>query len=209
LVRPLAANGGRRLEVAPGLRPRLPIEGTFFLDLSQPAMAVLGARGAAASVGAITALPFGDAAFDLVCALDVVEHVDDDARALAELSRVAAPGATLLLAAPLHPRLWTAFDDAVGHRRRYEPQRLLSLLRGNGFTVARSATYGMQPRSSRLLDLGLWFLTHQRARAMWWYNRVFMPLATRLQKPLKLRDGMIATDAIDSVLLVCHKAMPA
>jgi SAM-dependent methyltransferase len=209
LVRRLAAGGGRRLEVAPGLRPRLPIEGTCFVDLSHAAMSGLGARGAAASVGLITALPFGDAAFDLVCALDVVEHVDDDGTALAELARVAAPGATLLLAAPLHPRLWTAFDEAVGHRRRYEPPRLLALLERNGFVVAQSATYGMQPRSSRLLDLGMWYLTHRRQRAMWWYNRVFMPLAVRWQRPLRVQDGLIATDSVDAVLLVCRKAMPA
>jgi len=159
--------------------------------------------------GPITALPFGDAAFDLVCALDVVEHVDDDDLAMAELARVAAPGATLLLAAPLHRHMWTAFDDAVGHRRRYEPQRLLALLAANGFVVSKSAIYGMQPRSSRLTDLGIWYLTHQRERAMWWYNRVFMPLAVRWQRPLTLRDGMIATDAVDSVLLVCRKIMPA
>jgi SAM-dependent methyltransferase len=208
LVRALAADRWRRLEIAPGMRPRFPIEGTYFVDLSGPAMRALNARGAAASVGLITALPFGDAAFDMVCALDVVEHVDDDGTAFSELSRVAAPGAVLLLAAPLHPRLWTAFDDAVGHRRRYEPQRLLALLAGNGFTVAQSAIYGMQPRSSRLLDLGLWHLTHQRERAMWWYNRVFMPLAVRFQKPLRMQDGLIPTDAIDTVLLVCRKSMP-
>ena len=207
LVRPLSADNLRRLEVAPGLRPRLPIEGTYFVDLSGPAMSALGARGAAVSVGLITALPYRDGTFGLVCALDVVEHVDDDDRALAELARVAAPGATLLLAAPLHPHLWTAFDDAVGHRRRYEPDRLLALLASHGFSVVRSAVYGMQPKSSRLLDLGIWFLTHRRQRAMWWYNRVFMPLAVRWQKPLLLQDGMIATDAIDSVLLVCRKDM--
>ncbi len=208
LVRPLAADNARRLEVAPGLRPRLPIEGTYFVDLSGPAMRALGARGAPASVGLITALPFRDGTFDLVCALDVVEHVDDDGAALAELARVATPGATLLLAVPLHPHLWTAFDDAVGHRRRYRPEDLLALLARHGFVVARSAAYGMQPQSSWLLDLGIWFLTHRRERAMWWYNRVFMPLAVRWQKPLLLQDGMIATDAIDSALLVCRKQMP-
>jgi SAM-dependent methyltransferase len=208
LVRPLAADGWRRLEVAPGMRPRLPLEGSYFVDLSEPAANALSARGAAAAVGLITALPFRDGTFDIVCALDVVEHVDDDDTALAELSRVAAPGATLLLAVPLHPHMWTAFDDAVGHRRRYEPQQLLALLGRHGFTVMGSAIYGMQPRSSRLLDLGLWFLTHRRERAMWWYNRVIMPLALRWQKPLLLRTGMLATDDVDSVLLVCREAGP-
>ena len=92
LVRSLLAPAQRRLEVAPGLHPRLPIEGTQFIDISAPALAKLRSRGGSAALGSITALPYGDAVFDLICAFDVIEHVDDDERALAELSRVAAPG---------------------------------------------------------------------------------------------------------------------
>ena len=46
LVRRLVAQSQQRLEVAPGLRPRLPIEGTHFVDLSAPALAKLRERGA-------------------------------------------------------------------------------------------------------------------------------------------------------------------
>ena len=91
LIQTLLPRGGRCLEVAPGLRPRLPLEGTQFVDVSGPALAKLARRGASAVGALITALPFADASFDLVCALDIVEHVDDDARALEELSRVARP----------------------------------------------------------------------------------------------------------------------
>jgi hypothetical protein len=49
LVRSLLAPAQRRLEVAPGLRPRLPIEDTQFIDISAPALAKLGARGGARS----------------------------------------------------------------------------------------------------------------------------------------------------------------
>ena len=64
----------------------------------------------------------------------------------------------------------------------------------------------MRPRSSRLANLGMWWLTHHRERAMWWYNRVGMPLAVRWQKKLFLAPGMVATEQIDEVLLVCRKA---
>ena len=124
--------------------------------------------------------------FDLVCAFDIVEHVDDDDGALSELSRVAAPGATFLLSVPLHPSQWSAFDDFVGHRRRYQPEQLLEKLAEHGFSVNQSAVYGMQPKSSRLLDLGMWCLTHRREKAMWWYNHVFMPFGARFQKKLSL-----------------------
>ena len=63
----------------------------------------------------------------------------------------------------------------------------------------------MQPKSSRLLDLGMWCLTHRREMAMWWYNHIFMPLGVRNQKNLSLVAGMIDTDGVDEVLLVCRK----
>ena len=155
--------------------------------------------------GLLSSLPFPDGMFDLVCAFDIVEHVDDDVAALSELARVAAPGAALLLSVPLHQALWTPFDDFVGHRRRYEPERLLSELGEHGFVVEQSAAYGMRPKSSRLVDIGMWFLTHRREKAMWWYNNVFMPLGVRFQKKLALTQGMIDTADVGEVFLVCRK----
>jgi len=140
-----------------------------------------------------------------VCALDIVEHVDDDESVLGELSRVAAPGAALLLSVPLHPSHWTAFDDLVGHRRRYEPGQLVVKLAEHGYSVEQSAVYGMMPESSTLRNLGMWLLTRRRKRAMWWYSHVFMPLAVRFQEKLALAPAMIATDKVDEILLVCRK----
>ena len=208
LVRSLAAPARPRLEVAPGLRPRLPLLGTYFVDLSAPAVAKLRARGAHAQLALLSALPFADAAFEFLCALDIVEHIDDEDAALSELSRVAAPGAARLISVPLHPSHWTAFDDFVGHRRRYQPERLLAKLAEHGFQVEQSAVYGMRPKASRLYDFGMWFLTHRRAHAMWWYNRVLMPLGVRFQKALALTQGMIPTEDVDEILLVCRKRGP-
>jgi hypothetical protein len=63
----------------------------------------------------------------------------------------------------------------------------------------------MLPRSNRLQRLGMWFLARQRERAMWWYNRVFMPLGLRRAPVLALAAGMIATSEVGGVLLVCRK----
>jgi len=204
LVGSLLPDSGRRLEVAPGLRPRLPIAGTTFVDISAPALVKLSGRGAHTVLGEVCSLPFTDGTFDLVCALDIVEHVDDDDVALSELSRVASTGAPVLLSMPLHPTLWTAFDDFVGHKRRYEPRHLHAKLAAHNLIVERSAVFGMQPRSSRLVDLGMWWLTHNRERAMWWYNRALMPLGLWNQKALRLVPGLIGTDEVDEILLVCR-----
>ncbi len=205
LVSRLAAVAPRRLEVAPGLRPRLPIAGTRFVDISPPAIHALRGGGGVAARASITALPFTDASFDLVAALDIVEHVDDDDRAFAELVRVAAPGAVLLLSIPLHPSRWTTLDDIVGHRRRYEPARLLALLARHGLTVEHTAEYSMQPKSSWLVDYGMKYLVEQRGKAIWWYNRVFMPLALRFEKKLGLTPGLVDLERADEIILVCRR----
>ena len=200
----LAAQSPRRLEVAPGLRPRLPLAGTVFVDISAPALRRLRDGGARTALGLVGALPLPDQTFDLVCALDIVEHVVDDEGALAELARVSAPGASLLVSVPLHESRWNAFDDFVGHCRRYEANTFVAKLAKHGFAVEQSGVFGMQPRSSFLLDAAIWGLTHRRERAMWWYNRV-MPFSVRFQKKLTLASGMIDTDDVDEVLLVCRK----
>jgi SAM-dependent methyltransferase len=205
LVQSLLPHGGRQLEVAPGLRPRLPLENTEFVDISEPALAKLRGRGASVTLSQVTALPFAGNSFDLVCALDIVEHVDDDDGALAEICRVAKPGAVLLLSVPLHPTRWTPFDDFVGHRRRYEPDGLCGKLGAHGLVVEKSAVFGMQPKSSRLLDVGMWWLINHRERALWWYNRAFMPLGLRFQKKLDFHTGMIETNDVDEILMVCRK----
>ncbi|MGB6605332.1 MAG: methyltransferase domain-containing protein [Steroidobacteraceae bacterium] len=204
LVESLLSTAERRLEVAPGLRPRLPLIGTQFVDISAPAAVKLHARGAQVVLAEASALPFAQDTFDLVCALDVVEHVDDDDAMVSELSRVTRAGGSLLISAPLHPSRWTPFDEIVGHKRRYEPRQLLGMLADHRLQVERSAVFGMQPRSSRLVDIGMWWLLHHRERAMWWYNRVFMRLALRFQKKLRFSAGMTADD-VDEVLLVCRR----
>lgn len=209
LVSTLVQSSASRLEVAPGLRPRLPLEGTRFVDISEPALAKLRAGGADAVHGGITALPFNDAEFDLLCAFDIIEHVDDDERALSELSRVAKPGAAMILSTPLHESYWTSFDDLVGHRRRYEPEALLEKLARHGFGVEQSAIFGMKPKSNWLVRLGMWFLVNRPHNAMRVYNRILMPLGIRFQKPLQLQPGLVPTEGVDEVLLVCRKRTTA
>lgn len=205
VVAALSAGSRRRLEIAPGLRPRLPLAGTVFADISPPALRTLREHGGRGIHASVTALPFAGASFEIVCAFDIVEHVEDDRAAFAEIARVATPAATVLLSVPLHPENWTPFDAFVGHHRRYRPDELAAHLARHGFRVERSAVYGMQPKSSRLLDVGMWFLTHQRERAMWWYNRVFMPLALRRQPALAWRDGLIDDRAVDTIVAVCRR----
>ena len=60
LVAELLPFAPSRLELGPGLRPRLPIAGTHFIDMSPPAIEQLNARGGIAVRSEIGALPFGE-----------------------------------------------------------------------------------------------------------------------------------------------------
>jgi SAM-dependent methyltransferase len=70
------------------------------------------------AVGTIGDLP-AEAEFDAILYIDVLEHIQDDH---AEMARAAArlkPGGALIVLAPAHPFLFTPFDRAIGHFRRY------------------------------------------------------------------------------------------
>jgi SAM-dependent methyltransferase len=205
LVSELAARAARRLEIGPGMRPRLPIPGTCFLDINETAVGALGALGGIAIQGEVTALPYPAGRFDLVAALDIIEHVEDDVGALGEIDRVLAPEATLLLSVPLHPSRWTDFDAAVGHCRRYPPDELLDLLGRHRIAVERSAAFGMQPKNEALVRLGLRWIQRHPALAMGVYNWILMPLATLFQKRLRMEAGLIDMTGVDEIILVCRK----
>lgn len=72
---------------------------------------------------------------DLVVCQNVLEHLDDDRTALAEMARALKPGGALVLVVPAHPRLYGSLDIAYGHRRRYSPEALRVLLADEGLEL--------------------------------------------------------------------------
>jgi SAM-dependent methyltransferase len=205
LLSTLAASATARLEIGPGLHPRLPIAGTHFVDVSRPALAHLKARAGFTTLGDITALPFPDCSFDLVCAFDIVEHVEGDRQAFRELGRVARDGAAVVFSVPLDPARWSAFDALVGHVRRYDPDDLLALLGEHALALEQSAAFGMEPRSGWLLDFAVWGLTRKPVQAMRWYNQLLLPIGLLLQKRLVCAPGLIDVTEVGELLLVCRR----
>ena len=64
-------------------------------------------------------LPFPVDSYDVVAALDVLEHVRDDQRALAALVALARPGGSIIVTVPAHQSLWGSHDRRLHHLRRY------------------------------------------------------------------------------------------
>jgi SAM-dependent methyltransferase len=75
----------------------------------------------------ITDLPFENASFDTVCAFDVIEHVEDEVQAVAELKRVCKPGGTIYITVPAYMILWSHHDVVNQHQRRYTMSQIVKL----------------------------------------------------------------------------------
>ncbi len=78
---------------------------------------------------------------DVVLLLDVLEHLDDPAAALATARRALAPGGLLVVTVPAYAWLWSGHDVVLGHRRRYTARSLGALVTGGGFLVLRASYF--------------------------------------------------------------------
>ena len=76
----------------------------------------------------VTALPFADNTFDLVCAFDVIEHVEDDLQAYTEMKRVCKKGGKRAVTVPAFMMMWSGHDVINHHFRRYKREGILKLL---------------------------------------------------------------------------------
>ena len=104
--------------------------------------APLGFAGAVPKARArLESLPFGDGSFDLVTALDILEHLDDDVAGARELARVVRPGGWLVVFVPAFRFLWSLQDEVSEHRRRYTRSGLVATLERAGLAVQRSSYF--------------------------------------------------------------------
>lgn len=112
-------------------------------DVSPEAVAYCHTRGLAGVVVQTDPdrLPFPDASFDLVTALDVIEHIDDDVAMLREIGRVLKPGGAVFITTPAHKILWSVHDESVHHKRRYSRGELHAKLRQAGYVPERSTYF--------------------------------------------------------------------
>lgn len=75
-------------------------------------------------VGKLETAPLASGSFDVVLAMDVLEHLNDDAAGLREAGRLLKPGGLLLVTVPALPSLWGRQDTVSHHRRRYTKRTL-------------------------------------------------------------------------------------
>ena len=118
------------------LMRQIGMERVIGLDQSEEAIRFCASRGlGTVRQGDIRRLPFEPESFDLVLATDVLEHVDEDAAAAAEIRRVLAPGGHALVTVPAFASLWGLQDVQSHHKRRYRRPEFRRVLLEAGFEI--------------------------------------------------------------------------
>lgn len=126
--------------------------------------------------------------FGFVLCQNVLEHVPDDAGAVAELAGALRPGGRLGLLVPAHPRLFGSLDRAYGHERRYTRERLERLIHDAGLELE-------ELRSFNLLGVAGWWWKSRRGagqlgrRSLRAYEAI-LPLWRPLERLLRPRAGL-------------------
>ncbi|HXK37074.1 MAG TPA: class I SAM-dependent methyltransferase [Candidatus Paceibacterota bacterium] len=122
----------------------LPFGRTYGIDPSPDAVRIAAGRGfTELRVADVEHIPYPDAMFDIVTAIDIVEHVEDDLGALREIRRVLKPGGILFFSVPAYQFLWGDNDDLFGHKRRYTRSEIRTKLKQSGF-MCQQVSY-LQP----------------------------------------------------------------
>jgi SAM-dependent methyltransferase len=132
--------------------------GYFLADLvaARPAAEVIGAdyiRGSLERLGQrlpnvpllqfdLTRCPLPDASVDAVVVLNVLEHIERDDLAVAQIHRILRPGGVMIVEVPAGSALYDAYDRHLMHFRRYDMPALLNLVRGGGFEVLMHSHLG-------------------------------------------------------------------
>lgn len=111
--------------------------------------------------GSCTSIPFPEDSFEIVAALDVIEHIPNDNLAVNEMVRVLRPGGIMVVTVPAMMCLWSDWDESLHHQRRYSKKSLRNLFQIPNLEILHSAyinTLAMPlvwlARKARLLGFG-------------------------------------------------------
>jgi SAM-dependent methyltransferase len=163
-------------------------------------------RGLDVRAGALPdAIPLHPGRWDAVCLFDVLEHVNDEAGALAACRRLLVPGGRLFVTVPAYAWLWSRHDDLLGHRRRYTARALRQIAERAGFAVERvtyfNTVLALPIMVMRIVRAALRRPGHDLDRPASWLNRA---LATCFSAEARLLRWTSPPFGI-SILLVARR----
>lgn len=196
------------LDIGCGIRPRIPVKGSYFLDLSKSALKLLKNNGGICYCGSATKLPYKSRFFDLVNASELLEHIEKDDLVIREVKRVLKPRAYFSFSVPLHMKYWTNFDNKVNHVRRYEPGELYKKITNGGFRI--KCYYINNPIKSPLFkNFASWLLSTAPNLAVFLEENITLPITERIQKKRKRKwhtnNFVSRLKDASGVIVVCQK----
>jgi SAM-dependent methyltransferase len=164
-------------------------------------------RGLDVRAGALPdAIPLHPGRWDAVCLFDVLEHVDDEAGALAACRRLLVPGGRLFVTVPAYAWLWSRHDELLGHRRRYTARGLRQVAERAGFTVERLTYFNtiLAPpiMAVRIVRAALRRPGHDLDRPARWLNRALAACFSAEARLLRWTSPPFGI----SILLVARRA---
>ena len=101
--------------------------------------------------GDLVKLPYRDRSFDLLTALDVLEHIEDDEAAISEISRILKKNAIIVITVPHRRKFYTNQDRLIGHYRRYEISEIISLF--EKYRLKNIKIFGVYGRLMKIADM--------------------------------------------------------
>lgn len=138
IIKPLLKR--ESLEIGPGTKPKLPVKGNYFIEISHEAVKRLNHLGGKTfELDLENKLPFPSGKFDLICAFEVLEHIPNDTFVLHEINRVIKKNGICLISFPLNMRFWNDYDLTVGHVRRYNPKEIEETFDTYGLKIVKYA----------------------------------------------------------------------
>lgn len=125
-----------------GIHARYPTLDLYGCDASPRALQISRSRLPQADFNTASVYDLDtEGKYDLVMALDVLEHLDDDGLALQKIHGLLATNGGAIITVPQHPFLWSPADEYAHHVRRYTRAALIRRVTEAGFSVVRATSY--------------------------------------------------------------------
>jgi ubiquinone/menaquinone biosynthesis C-methylase UbiE len=118
-------------DVLAGLKGNYPLFGMDYAKSNVDASKRRLGQRAEIKQGSIYEIPFESNAFDVALCLEVLEHIEDDARGVRDIARVLKPGGFLIAAVP-YTYYWPEYQALMGHFRHYTRESFSRLMDENG-----------------------------------------------------------------------------
>jgi SAM-dependent methyltransferase len=159
-------------------------------------------RIAANGIAAVADLSDIDGSVEFLYSLNVLEHIEDDIAALAQIHRKLSPDGRVFIYVPAFRALWTSLDDHVGHQRRYTLPELTAKMRRAGFAIEQARYVDCLGAPAALLfKLLRRSSTAINSRSVAAYDRILFPLSQALDPVLGRWFGK-------NVLVIGRKGYP-